>query len=153
MSSKTDKPHNKGGRPKIEVTPEQVENLAQYGLNHTEIAAALGISRATIERRMEQTAYREAFERGRGKLGAHAKKLIIDSAKKGNVKAQLFLVQNASDWSSKQRVQVEGEQKTFVVEIPAPQTEEEWLATWGPDGYRGRAEQMARFAQPQPETV
>ncbi len=36
MSNKTDEPRNKGGRPKIEVTPEQVENLAQFGLNHTE---------------------------------------------------------------------------------------------------------------------
>jgi hypothetical protein len=75
----------KRGRPKIEFTPDQVENLAQLGLNIGEIAAGLGTSRDTLERRMELPEYREAVERGRGRLGAYAKKMIIDSAKKGYI--------------------------------------------------------------------
>jgi hypothetical protein len=125
----------KRGRPKIEFTPDQVENLAQLGLNIGEIAAGLGTSRDTLERRMELPEYREAVERGRGRLGAYAKKMIIDSAKKGNIKAQLFLVQNVSDWTSKRHVQVEGEMTTrhYVAEIPAPMPLEAWQATYSRD--------------------
>jgi hypothetical protein len=121
------------GTKKIDITAEQIENLAQFGLNQHEIAAALGVSRLTIIRRLEDPEYREAYERGKAKLGAFAKKLIIESAKKGNTKAQLFLVQNASDWVQKKHVQVEGEvtSRHYVAEIPAPLPLEAWQIAYG----------------------
>jgi hypothetical protein len=59
--------------------------------------------------------------------------MIIDSAKKGNIKAQLFLVQNVSDWTSKRHVQVEGEMTTrhYVAEIPQPQPLDAWQVAYG----------------------
>lgn len=57
------------GRPKIKLTDtqlEQIEKMAGYGLNMTQIAALLGMSKDTIERRAnEDPAISAAIEKGR----------------------------------------------------------------------------------------
>jgi hypothetical protein len=109
------------GRPRKEFTPGQVEAAAAYSLNFRQLAAILGVHRNTITNRMdEDPEYREAYERGKGKAEGEILQLLYDSARNGNVKAQIFLAQSILGLSSRETLRHEGEVSgKFVVELPA----------------------------------
>ncbi len=57
----------KGGRKKIVLDLEQVENLASRGLGTTQIARALGVSWDTIDRNRKRSAeFEDCFKKGKG---------------------------------------------------------------------------------------
>lgn len=74
------------GRPKIEIDPNQVEILASLFCSHEEIAAVIGCSQDTIERR-----FADVIKRGRDKGKSSLKKWQFDAAKKGNTAMLIWL--------------------------------------------------------------
>jgi hypothetical protein len=78
---------NKGGRPPFEVTEKviaQIEQLAGYGLTIPQIAAVIGCSAATLERRKaDADTVLTAFTRGRARAEAMIGKSLFEKAKAG----------------------------------------------------------------------
>ncbi len=97
----------KGGRKKIVLDLEQVENLASRGLGTTQIARALGVSWDTIDRNRKRSAeFEDALKRGRAKGLAQVTNSLFTSATDGNVTAQIFYLKNqdAKTWKDRQEV-------------------------------------------------
>jgi len=97
----------KGGRKKIILDLEQVENLASRGLGTTQIARALGVSWDTIDRNRKRSAeFEDALKRGKAKGLAQVTNSLFTSATDGNVTAQIFYLKNqdAKTWKDRQEV-------------------------------------------------
>jgi hypothetical protein len=118
------------GRPVVEITIEQVRNAARMALNIRETAAVLGCSVRTLQRRLDQKAYAEAYEDGQELAKADIKRLLFKGAHNGSVKSQMFLANNLLGWSDKISSTVE-QNVNFVVEIPAPLPPDQWIETFG----------------------
>jgi hypothetical protein len=128
--SKSDKKGEKRlGRPPVELTPEQVRNAARCALTMTEMAAVLGCSSRTLERRLHQRAYSEAFEQGQELAKADIKRLLFRAGHQGSVKALQFLANNLLGWSDKVTSTVD-QNVNYVVEIPSAMDEGQWLESF-----------------------
>ena len=96
-----------GGRPKIEITPEmcdKAEALAAQGLNREQIASVLGFAAGTLyEKQKEYPEFYEAIKRGADKGIATIANSLFQSAKGGNITAQIFYLKNRapSDWKDR----------------------------------------------------
>jgi hypothetical protein len=139
------KPRDLGGRPEVEITVEQVRNAARCALNLRETAAVLGCSVRTLHRRMKRKEYAQAFEDGAELAKANVKRLLFKGAHQGSVKSQMFFANNLLGWSDKITSSVE-QSVNFVVEIPAPISEDQWLQS-----YAGRPEAISVAAPNVPE--
>tara|TARA_B100001059_G_C17705737_1_gene512631 strand:+ start:492 stop:1001 length:510 start_codon:yes stop_codon:yes gene_type:complete len=110
MEQKTPKKDNKslkkGGRKKIVLDLEQVENLASRGLGTTQIARAMGVSWNTIDRNRKRSVdFEDAIKRGRAKGLAQVTNSLFTSATDGNVTAQIFYLKNQDAKTWKDRVE------------------------------------------------
>ncbi len=110
MEQKTPKKDNKslkkGGRKKIDIDLEQVENLASRGLGTTQIARALGVSWNTIDRNRKRSVdFEDAIKRGKAKGLAQVTNSLFTSATDGNVTAQIFYLKNQDAKTWKDRVE------------------------------------------------
>jgi hypothetical protein len=110
MEQKTPKKDNKslkkGGRKKINIDLEQVENLASRGLGTTQIARALGVSWNTIDRNRKRSVdFEDAIKRGKAKGLAQVTNSLFTSATDGNVTAQIFYLKNQDAKTWKDRVE------------------------------------------------
>lgn len=124
---------NRGGRPAKQITPGQVEAAAAYSLNHRQLAAILGCHRKTIQNRMQDDEFKEAYERGKGKAESEILHLLYDSARKGNAKVQIFLAQSILGLSTRETMRHEGEVTArYVVELPAEVPLQDWQQTFRP---------------------
>lgn len=91
-----------GGRPRVELTDEQkiqVEALAGY-LNQDQIADYLGISRQTLHaimKRDPEVSLR--YQRGKATIHQDIAKSLIQTAREGNVTAQIFYLKTQCRWS------------------------------------------------------
>ena len=74
----------RNGRPPIEIDMAQLEELAAIQCTEAEIAAVMGIGRATIERKLRIPEYREAFERGKARGRASLRRMQFKLAQDGN---------------------------------------------------------------------
>ena len=100
----------KGGRPRKEApasipTAQHVEKLAAAGLKITGIAKALGTSKDSLHRWMEQDAeLREAFERGRASLELELFNVLYRAAMSAKeltadrLRAAMFLGKTMCGW-------------------------------------------------------
>src|SRR5687768_7104834 len=104
------------GRPPVEITPQQVLEAARYGLDHSQVAAILGCSLKTLQRRMERAEFRDAYETGHELAKHDIKQWLFGAAKNGNVKAMMFLANNLIGWSEKNNTTLE-QNVNYVVEI------------------------------------
>jgi hypothetical protein len=96
---------NKGGRPKIIFTPDQVhqvEALAAY-LSVEQIADYFGIAPNTFtEVRERQPEVLAAYKKGRANaIAVIAQKGIIQQAQEGNVAAACFYLKTQAGWREK----------------------------------------------------
>jgi hypothetical protein len=133
MTSTKPKKPNLGGRPPIDITPEQVEAAAAYSLNYKQLAAILRCHRNTIQNRMHEDEFKEAYERGKSRAESEILQLLYNSARDGNIKAQIFLAQSILGLSSRETLRHEGEVNTrFVVELPAEVPLSDWKQTFRP---------------------
>ena len=74
------------GRKQVNISPAQVEKMAGYGLNNTQIADCLGCEDSTIG-----TKFRESVIKGRANLRMKLSKKQIDVALQGNVTMLIWL--------------------------------------------------------------
>jgi len=110
MEQKTPKKDNnslkKGGRKKIVLDLQQVENLASRGLGTTQIARAMGVSWNTIDRNRKRSVdFEDAIKRGKAKGLAQVTNSLFTSATDGNVTAQIFYLKNQDAKTWKDRVE------------------------------------------------
>lgn len=81
-------------RPKVRIDAGEVEKLCMLQCTDVEVAAFIGVSVRTLERRKKQKAFAEAMERGRAKGRVSVRRHLYAQAAKGNVAAAIFLAKN-----------------------------------------------------------
>ncbi len=94
------------GRPRIPLSEKEVasiEAMSGYGMTMTQIASVLGMSKATLERRMKDSppelAAKLALERGRNIAISNVTKTAFDLAKSGkNDGMTQFWLQCRAGW-------------------------------------------------------
>jgi hypothetical protein len=85
-------PKHVGGRPQAVIDLLTVERAASIGCPVEDIAALLGVSRATLYNHMERDpAVAEAIERGRGTGRASLRRLQWDKAQTGDTSMLIWL--------------------------------------------------------------
>jgi hypothetical protein len=81
-------------RPKSEIDLEELEKLCAMQCTDEEIAAFLGVSTRTIERRRKVPGFREVMERGKAKGRVSVRRNLFRLATNGNLGANIFLAKN-----------------------------------------------------------
>lgn len=93
-------------RTKIPISVEMVEALASQGLTLEQVADNLNIDRMTLfNRRKEDPAIEEAYNRGRSKGIKVIANALFEEARKGNTTAQIFFLK-CHGWSEQNRLDV-----------------------------------------------
>ena len=98
---------NKGGRPIIELTDEQViqvKALAQY-LSKEQIADYLGVARSTFDAILERD--EQVFihyKKGKATAVANVAKGLVQQAIEGNMTAAIFYLKTQAGWKETQVV-------------------------------------------------
>ena len=107
MEQKEQKLPKKGGRKRIKLDLEQVENLAARGLGTSQIARALGVSWNTIDRNRKRSEdFEESIKRGKARGLAQVTNALFESAtEKNSVVAQIFYLKNQDPKIWKDRVE------------------------------------------------
>ena len=82
------------GRPKTTIDPTELEKLCGMQCTDDEIAAFLGVSRKTIERRKKNDGFRDVMERGKAKGRVSVRRNLFRLANNGNIAACIFLAKN-----------------------------------------------------------
>jgi len=81
-------------RPKSKIDLDELEKLCVMQCTDQEIAAFLGVSTRTIERRRKVPKFREVMERGRAKGRMSVRRNLFKLAGNGNLGANIFLAKN-----------------------------------------------------------
>jgi len=84
----------RAGRKAVKIDLEQVEKLGGLQCTDNELAAFLGVSARTIERRKTQPAFSEALARGKAKGLVTLRRNLWALAARGNPAANIFLAKN-----------------------------------------------------------
>ena len=95
-----------------EVDPLKVETFAAQGLTVEQIADCIGVSRATLYNRMgSEVDVLDAIKRGRAKGIATVTNALFQSAKGGNITAQIFYLKNRQpdEWKDRRETELSGE--------------------------------------------
>ncbi|MBK8200270.1 MAG: hypothetical protein IPK75_18135 [Acidobacteria bacterium] len=79
------------GRPKLRISVDEIEKLGALNATQEEIAGWFGCSLATIEKRLQQPRYREAYERGRARGRLSVRREQIELMKKGSATMAIWL--------------------------------------------------------------
>lgn len=106
-----EQPKSKVGRPKANVDPRLVEQLASIGCSNKEIAAACNCSTDTIERN-----FAAEITKGRENGKTRLRKKQIEVALAGNVTMLIFLGKNMLGQADKQ--EISGPDGTPVMQLP-----------------------------------
>lgn len=101
----------KVGRPRADVDPRLVEQLASIGCSNKEIAAACNCSTDTIERN-----FAAEITKGRENGKTRLRKKQIEVALAGNVTMLIFLGKNMLGQADKQ--EISGPDGTPVMQLP-----------------------------------
>lgn len=100
-----------GRPPKLEfVNLGELEAYAGLGLSNQDIALLLKVSVDTLDRKKgKDDTFAEAIKRGQAKAKGSVTKALFDSARGGNITAQIFwLCNRASDeWQNVQKIENE----------------------------------------------
>ena len=78
-------------RPKSKIDLDELEKLCAVQCTDQDIAAFLGVSTRTIERRRKMPSFREAMERGKAKGRVSVRRNLFRLATNGNLGANIFL--------------------------------------------------------------
>ena len=84
----------KAGRKAVKIDLEQVEKLGGLQCTDEELAAFVGVSARTVERRKKQPAFAEALTRGKAKGLVSLRRNLWALAARGNPAANIFLAKN-----------------------------------------------------------
>ena len=98
------------GRPKFDFTDKilkQVESLAAQGLSQDQIGSVIGCCQQTIIRhKKDNVDFVNAINRGKNKGVAIITNALFESAKGGNLGAQIFFLKNRAGWRDKQDLDI-----------------------------------------------
>ena len=102
----------RGGRPSVDLDPDQVQELASRGLSYEQIALSLGINFKTLlSHRRNREEIQEAIDHGRAKGLKEVSNALYQAATNGNITAQIFYLKNRDpeNWKDRfdQRVNVQ----------------------------------------------
>jgi hypothetical protein len=98
-----------GGRPRVELDPRQVEELARIGCTEADMAAVLGVSVNTIERRKRSSPeFRGVIEKGQASLRNSLRRLQVKKALDGNVTMLIWLGKQLLGQSDRQGIEHTG---------------------------------------------
>ena len=81
-------------RPKSKIDLDELEKLCAMQCTDQDIAAFLGVSTRTIERRRKMPSFREVMERGKAKGRVSVRRNLFRLATNGNLGANIFLAKN-----------------------------------------------------------
>lgn len=76
------------GRPKVEIDPDEVRELAAEGNTQDDIALMLGICKDTLHKRRD---LHEAYMQGMAELRGSIRHWQVQSAREGNTTMQIWL--------------------------------------------------------------
>jgi hypothetical protein len=98
-----------GGRPRLQFDLRQVEALARIGCTDDDMAAVLGVSVDTIQRRKRSCAeFRGVIEKGRASLRNSLRRLQVKKALEGNTTMLIWLGKQLLGQSDRQRAEFTG---------------------------------------------
>jgi hypothetical protein len=113
------------GRRPIAIPIEQVEALAARGLTQSQIADALGISLATIQRRRQDNEeFDAALKKGQATGIAAVANKLMERINGGDVTAMIFFLKTRAGWKETQVIEAEIRPAHFVA--PHELTPEAW---------------------------
>lgn len=108
----------KGGKPRIELTPEQkaeVKTLASV-LNTEQIADYFGIGRRTFYDIMDRDEEVSAqYKKGKAQAVGFVGQNLIQKARNGDLGAQIFYLKTQAGWKETQKVEGAGDSGEHVV--------------------------------------
>ena len=81
-------------RPKVKIDLSELEKLATLQCTEEEIAAYLGISARTLQRRLRVAKFGDIVERARAKGRVSVRRNLFRLANSGNIAAAIFLSKN-----------------------------------------------------------
>jgi hypothetical protein len=99
-------------RPKKVIDPKLVQDLASIGCKTTEIAAIVGASVDTLDRR-----FAEEMNKGRNNLRCSLRRWQLDAAKKGNVTMLIWLGKQLLDQKDVARMEHEAGDQGFQITV------------------------------------
>jgi hypothetical protein len=99
----SEEPKRKGGRPMLQIDPDQVEKLASIGCTKAEICAVVGCSQDTLMAR-----FSEQIAKGQENGKTRLRKKQIEVALAGNVSMLIFLGKNMLGQSDAMRNEITG---------------------------------------------
>ena len=98
-----------GGRPRLELDLRQVEELARIGCTEDDMAAVLGISVDTIQRRKRSSKeFCGVIEKGRASLRNSLRRLQVKKALEGNTTMLIWLGKQLLGQTDRQRAELTG---------------------------------------------
>ena len=95
----------------VEIDPKSVETFASEGLTTKQIADCLGVARSTFyEHKNKNPDISDALKRGRSKGLRTISNALFETAKGGNVTAQIFYLKNRNPerWSDRRQTELTG---------------------------------------------
>ena len=123
-----------GGRPRVVFDLRQVEDLGKIQSTHAELAAVLGVSVDTVERRLRDgPEFREAYEKGLEHGKSSLRRIQWKAALGGTTTMQIWLGKQYLGQSDRRVTEVETRQVERWQERleTAPHDVLEWLAQVG----------------------
>jgi hypothetical protein len=98
-----------GGRPRLEFDLRQVEELARIGCTEEDMAAVLGVSVDTIQRRKRTCPeFCGVIEKGRASLRNSLRRLQVKKALEGNTTMLIWLGKQLLGQSDRQSAELTG---------------------------------------------
>ena len=100
-------------RSRIQITEEKIQRtgkLAGLGLSNDQISECLDMSRSSFYKCMQKNAdFRDSLERGRFKAVMEISNALYESARAGNVKAQIYFLRcrDPQNWNFTKRVELD----------------------------------------------
>jgi len=100
---------SRGGRPRLQLDLRQVEELARIACTEEDMAAVLGVSVDTIQRRKRTSAeFRGVIEKGRASLRNSLRRLQVKKALEGNTTMLIWLGKQLLGQSDRQSAELTG---------------------------------------------
>ena len=100
-------------RSRIQITEEKIQRtgkLAGLGLSNDQIAECLDMSRSSFYKCLQKNAdFRDSLEKARSKAVMEISNALYESARAGNVKAQIYFLRcrGPQNWNITKRVELD----------------------------------------------
>lgn len=137
-------PKKRGRPPKVKITDEllkKVQGLAARGLTRKQISASLGISESLRCRLMNnEPEFKEALETGEAQGISLVTSYLMNSARDGNVTAQIFYLKNRDpeNWKDRREIDATHRNVREDIDIDEKMTPQEAAQSYADTLRRGR---------------